>query len=60
MKKPTCAFYLFIRAHETRFYEEIATEDAIPTDRVRKAIRYAFLAGTRTKLMGKFNPRAGG
>ena len=23
---------------------EIATEDAIPTDRVRKAIRYAFLA----------------
>ena len=27
-----------------RTYEQIATEDAIPTDRVRKAIRYAFLA----------------
>ncbi len=25
-------------------YEEIATEDAVPTARVRKAIRYAFLA----------------
>ena len=31
-----------IKAGKT--YEEIATEDAIPTDRVRKAIRYAFLA----------------
>ena len=28
----------------TQTYEQIATEDAIPTDRVRKAIRYAFLA----------------
>ena len=31
-----------IKAGKT--YEQIATEDAIPTDRVRKAIRYAFLA----------------
>ena len=31
-----------IKAGKT--YEEIATENAIPTDRVRKAIRYAFLA----------------
>ena len=31
-----------IKAGKT--YEEIATEDAIPTTRVRKAIRYAFLA----------------
>ena len=31
-----------IKAGKT--YEEIATEDAIPTDRVRKAIRHAFLA----------------
>ena len=31
-----------IKAGKT--YDEIATEDAIPTDRVRKAIRYAFLA----------------
>ena len=31
-----------IKAGKT--YEQIATENAIPTDRVRKAIRYAFLA----------------
>ena len=31
-----------IKAGKT--YEEIATEDAIPTDRVRKVIRYAFEA----------------
>ena len=31
-----------IKAGKT--YEQIATEHAIPTDRVRKAIRYAFLA----------------
>ena len=31
-----------IKAGKT--YEQIATEDAIPTDRVRKTIRYAFLA----------------
>ena len=31
-----------IKAGKT--YEQIATEDAIPTDRVRKAIRHAFLA----------------
>ena len=31
-----------IKAGKT--YEQIATEDAIPTGRVRKAIRYAFLA----------------
>ena len=31
-----------IKAGKT--YEEIATEDAIPKARVRKAIRYAFLA----------------
>ncbi len=32
------------RVKAGKTYEEIATEDAIPTSRVRKAIRYAFLA----------------
>ena len=38
------AFSWLDRIKAGKTYEEIATEDAIPTDRVRKAIRYAFLA----------------
>ena len=38
------AFSWLDRIKAGKTYEQIATEDAIPTDRVRKAIRYAFLA----------------
>ena len=38
------ALFWLDRIKAGKTYEEIATEDAIPTDRVRKAIRYAFLA----------------
>ena len=38
------AFSWLDRIKAGKTYEQIATENAIPTDRVRKAIRYAFLA----------------
>ena len=41
-KSSTADAFSWLKAGKT--YEEIATENAIPTARVRKAIRYAFLA----------------